>query len=230
MEFSIVIPSFNGKELLSKMLLALRKSGMQPLRCIVIDDFSSDGTSEMVEKEFPKISLIKNNKNLGPTASRNKGAKMAAGKYIVFIDNDILVRENSIGNLLSFLSNTGDAGMVGGHLINKDSQDVFYNMGGPFGTGFLTVYDKSIPVGWIIESFIAVKRDLFERLGGFDADYFMFGEGPDLSKRMQKVGFKTYFVHTATVDMLEGHTHPAWKRKIWLWLSAWKFYWKHGFS
>ncbi|OGF51560.1 hypothetical protein A3I27_01665 [Candidatus Giovannonibacteria bacterium RIFCSPLOWO2_02_FULL_43_11b] len=225
-KFSVVIPSYNGKEFLRKTLLALRKSNVQPLRYIVVDDYSSDETSEMLKKEFPEIKLIRNEKNLGPTASRNRGAKKAEGEYIVFTDNDILVRDDSLKKLFSFLTKTRDAGMVGGKLINEEGKSVFYNMGNIF-RGFISIYDKSIPVGWIIESFIAVRRDLFEKLGGFDEDYFMFGEGPDLSERMRKEGYKTYFVHDAIVNMREGHTHQKWKRRAWLWVASWKFFVKH---
>lgn len=225
-KFSIVTPAYNGKEFLRKTAFALRKSIVQPLRYIVVDDYSSDGTSEMLKKEFPEVVVIHNDKNLGPTVSRNQGAREADGDYLIFMDNDILVREDSLKKLLSFLTKTEDAGMVGGKLINKEGKSVFYNMGNIF-RGFISDYSSSIEVGWIIESFIAVRRDLFEKLGGFDEDYFMFGEGPDLSERMRKEGYKTYFVHDAIVDMLEGHTHPKWKRRIWLWAAIWKFFIKH---
>ncbi len=228
MAFSVVIPSFNGKEFLRKALLALKKSNAQPLRYIVVDDASRDGTSEMLEKEFPEVLAIRNEKNLGPTASRNRGAKQAEGECIVFMDNDILVRENSLEKLLLFLIHTSDAGMVGGALMNKKGEHILYNMGGRLGSGFIKIYDHSMSVGWIIESFIAVRKNVFEELKGFDEDFFMFGEGPDLSERMRKAGFTTYFVHDAVVDMLEGHAHPQWKRKMWSLLQFPKFYRKHG--
>jgi len=228
MDFSVVIPSYNGKEFLRKTLLALRQSNIQPIRYIVVDDFSSDGTSEIVRTEFPEVMLIRNDKNLGPTASRNRGAKLAEGDYIVFMDNDILVRHDSILNLLLFLSRTKNAGMVGGALMNQKGEHILYNMGSRLGSGFIEIYDHSTLVGWIIESFIAVRKNVFEELKGFDEDFFMFGEGPDLSERMRKIWLKTYFVHDAVVDMLEGHTHPQWKRKMWSLLQFPKFYRKHG--
>lgn len=171
MDFSIIIPSFNGKEFLRKTLSALRKSNAKPLRYIVVDDYSSDGTSDMVQNEFPEVILIKNSKNLGPTASRNRGAKQAEGEFLVFMDNDVLVRENSIERLLIFLSATNNAGMVGGKSISDKGEALFYNMGGKLGSGFIQKYDASIEVGWIIESFIAVRKNLFNKLGGFDEDF-----------------------------------------------------------
>lgn len=229
LRFSIVIPSYNGKEFLRKALLVLKGSSVQPEKIVVVDDFSLDGTSEMIKSEFPEILLMRNERNLGPTASRNRGARVAEGDCILFMDNDVLVKEDSIEKLLNFLDNKADAGMVGGRSDDENGKTLFYNMGNRFGSGFINRYDSSIPVSWIIESFIAVRKDLFEKLNGFDEDYFMFGEGPDLSERMRKIGFKTYFVNDAIVVKLDGHTHSKWKRKIWHLASILRFWLKHGF-
>lgn len=228
--FSVVIPSYNGKEFLRGTLLALKKSSVHPLRCIVVDDFSSDGTFEMIKKEFPEVMAIRNEKNLGPTVSRNRGAKEAKGKYIVFVDNDVLVRPDSIRKLLQFLNETRDAGMAGGELIDELGKNIEFNMGGKLGRGFIKRYDANIEVAWIAEGFIAVKKELFEGIHGFDEDFFMTGEGPDLSERMRKVGFKTYFVKGALADLLEGHTHSKFMRKYWGITQFWKFWLKHGFK
>lgn len=222
--FSVIIPSYNGKEFLRKTLLALRKSELQPIRYIVVDDFSSDGTFEMIEKDFPEVLVIRNEKNLGPTRSRNIGASEAEGDFLVFIDNDILVREDSITNLLTFLRENPDAGMTGGKLLTENGENIKYNMGGKIGTGPIRKYDKTMPVGWIIESFIALPKKIFEEAGGFNEDYFMFGEGPDLSRRLRKMGYKTYYVKDAKVTTLEGHTHGKLKRKYWLWISFLKYF------
>jgi len=81
----------------------------------------------------------------------------------------------------------------------------------------------------VIESFIAVRLELFNRLQGFDEQFFMFHEGPDLSERLRKIGYKTYFVHNAVVTMLEGHVHSPAKRKKMFRTSTWRYYRKHYF-
>lgn len=242
--FSVVIPSYNGKEYLRQALHALEKSEAIPSQVIVVDDASTDGTAEMINCEFNWVRLLVNNKNKGPTASRNRGAAEVKEKHLVFLDNDIKVRPESIGTLLSFMERTPDAGLVGGKLINEKGDTVWWNMGhGPnfvrtnIGTFFGSVgnklrfssphwerfvmffnlnfwaYDRSIEVGWVVESFNAIPRKLFEEIGGFDEEYFMFFEGPDLSKRLLRKGHKTYFVHDSVVDMLDSHAHTDKKRQ-----------------
>lgn len=258
--FSIIIISYNGKDFLRKCLEVLKQSSVQPEKIIVVDDHSSDGTGEMVRKEFSQVEYIFNEKNLGPVAARNRGAKLATGEYIVFIDNDILVRRDSIERLLSFLSKTKDAGLVAGKLIIEEGKTMWWNMGhrpnilrqalGKI-IGFFIInffpdskrlkkfsmlfslnywdYDKTMPVDWVIEGFNAVRRDIFEKTNGFDEDYFMFFEGPDLSARLRKAGYETYFVHDSVADNLGGHTHTPKKRQKWFYKSMARYYKKHYF-
>ena len=258
--FSVVIVSYNGKDFLRKSLSGLEQSKWRPNKIIVVDDHSSDDTGMMVQKEFPYVEYIYNENNIGPTASRNKGAGLALGEYIVFLDNDIIIRPDSFERLISFLNATKDAGMVGGKLLNERGEKIFWNMGHrhnfirqaigkilyfflkPFlehstrARDFLMNfslnywdYNKSISVGWVIESFIAVRIEPFKRVRGFDEQFFMFHEGPDLSERFRKIGYKTYFVHNALVTMLEGHSHSLAKRKKMFHTSTWRYYRKHYF-
>lgn len=258
--FSVVIISYNGRDFLRKSLKGLEQSVWHPNKIIVIDDRSSDDTGAMVQKEFPYVEYIYNENNIGPTASRNRGAQLTLGEYVVFLDNDTIVRPGSLRCLISFLDTTKDAGMVGGKLLNERGEKIFWNMGHnpnfiraavgrilhfflrPFlsystrAKNFLMNYslnywdcDHSIPVGWVIESFIAVCLEPFRRVRGFDEQFFMFHEGPDLSERLRKIGYKTYFVHNAVATMLEGHTHSPAKRKKMFYVSMWRYYRKHYF-
>lgn len=258
--FSVVIISYNGRDFLRKSLKGFEQSIWRPNKIIVVDDHSSDNTGAMVQKEFPYVEYIYNENNIGPTASRNKGAELALGEYVVFLDNDITIRPDSLERLVSFLDATKDAGMVGGKLLNERGDKIFWNMGHrhnfvrqaigkilyfflqPFLThstrakNFLMNfslnywdYGRSIPVGWVVESFIAVRLELFNQLRGFDEQFFMFHEGPDLSERLRKIGYKTYFVHNAVVTMSEGHTHSLAKRKKIFRASTWRYYRKHYF-
>lgn len=258
--FSVVVISYDGRDFLRKSLKGLEQSAWRPNKIIVIDDHSSDDSGAMVQKEFPYMEYIYNENNIGPTASRNRGAKLALGEYVVFLDNDIIVRPDSLKRLISFLDATKDAGMVGGKLLNKRGEKIFWNMGyrpnfiraaigkilyfflQPFlarstrARDFLMNfslnywdYDRSIPVGWVIESFIAVRLELFIQVHGFDEQFFMFHEGPDLSDRLREIGYQTYFVHNALVTMLEGHVHSLAKRKKMFRTSTWRYYKKHYF-
>lgn len=254
--FSVVIISYNGKDVLKKSLVALDKSIARPQEIIVVDDASSDGTEEMIRKEFPLIRYVQNDHNSGTCVSRNHGAHEASSEYLVFLDNDILVRPDAIGALLMFLEMHSDVGLAGGKLITSVGMKMRWNMGYPpsfvsirriFGAvlGFFIEnvapssqwlkdfsmrftlnywdYDHSIEVGWVAEGFNAIKRELFERVGGFDERIFMSHEGPELSDRLRAIGYKTYFVHNAVVDILESHSHSYWKRMKFFYSALWYY-------
>ena len=208
LSFSVVIISYNGRDFLRKSLRGLEQSAWRPNKIVVIDDHSGDDTGAMVKKEFPYVEYIYNERNIGPTASRNKGAKLALGEYVAFLDNDIIVRQDSLERLISFLDATEDAGMVGGKLLNERGEKVFWNMGHRpnfiraavgrilhfFLQPFLTYstragnflmnfslnywgYDRSIPVGWVVERFIAVRLEPFRRVRDFDEHFLCFLKG-----------------------------------------------------
>lgn len=256
-DFSVVVISHNGKDFLKKCLEALLKSNVKPKKTIVVDDNSSDGTEHLIKENFSDIHYVKNNSNKGPSAARNSGAALVQEEFIIFLDNDIAVREDSIAKLLQFLYVHDDAAIAGGKLINESGKTIRWNMGYDpnfirgiggeicaflFWCGLKTErfknfsmkfnlnlwdYDHTIRVGWVIESFMAVRTRLFRQVGGFDEKFFMFFEGPDLSRRLRTQGFHTYFVHDAVVFMKEGHTHTPKFRKNVFRKSMRYFYWKH---
>lgn len=257
--FSIVIPSYNGKEYLKKCLLALKSSTLKPDKIIIVDDCSVDGTSEMITKEFSEVVVARNPQNSGPTISRNRGAELTEGGYIIFIDNDVLVRKETCNTLIEFLKTYPQAGLVGAKIIPEGKEKIWWNMGYDFNhfrtaagyfIGFLLKifpksaglkntstkfilnywdYDKTLEVDWVIEMCFAVRKDVFNKIGGFDENFFIFHEGPDLCKRIRNSGYKVYFYPEAIVDALERHTHSLLKRKKWFLKSEYYYYKKHYF-
>lgn len=258
-DFSVVIISYNGKEFLRRCLNAVQKSVLKPKKIVVVDDFSSDGTEKLVKKEFNYVDFIRNKKNLGPTASRNQGTKLAEGDYIIFLDNDVLIRPDTFGKMICFLENRNDVGIVGAKLIPEGREKMWWNMGYDpnnfreaigYLIGFLLKifpksrrlknfsmkfflnywdYDKTLAVDWVVEGCFAVRKDIFDKIGGFDERFFMYYEGPDLCRCVRQEGFKIYFYPEAKVDLLDGHTHGKIKRRYFLNKSKYLFYKKHYF-
>ncbi len=258
-DFSVVIISYNGKEFLRRCLIAVQKSILKPKKVIVVDDFSNDGTEAMVQKEFGFVDLIRNEKNLGPTASRNRGAKLAEGKYNIFIDNDVLIKLDTFSKIIDFMESRPDAGIVGAKLIPEGEEKMWWNMGYDpnnfrealgYLSGFLLKifpksqwlknfsmkfilnywdYDRILAVDWVVEGCFAVRKDVFDKVNGFDERFFMYYEGPDLCRRVRQEGHKIYFEPEAKADLLDGHTRGQFKRKIFLHKSKYIFYKKHYF-
>ncbi len=109
------------QELLRNCLTSIYKftSGIN-FEIILIDNNSTDNTYEMVKTDFPEVTLKKNNKNLGVAPARNQGMLMAKGEYILILDADIELIENSIFRLYEFMEKNPDTGLAGAKLIDKD--------------------------------------------------------------------------------------------------------------
>jgi hypothetical protein len=257
--FSVVVVSYNGKNFLRECLKSIPKSEILPKKIVAVDDFSDDGTAEMVKKEFSAVELIRSGKNFGPTFSRNRGAELVDSEYVIFLDNDVLVRPGTFKKLISFLKENPDAGIVGTKIVPESKEKIWWNMGyepnnlreaAGYLLGFLlkffprserlknlavkfvlnySDYKKTVPVGWVIESCFAINKKLFDSIGGFDERFFMFFEGPDLCFRVKKSGLKVYFYPDAAVDSLSGHTHSKLKRAAVFNRSKYLFYKKHYF-
>lgn len=119
-ELSIVIISWKMKNLLQICLESIYKFTKEPsFELILIDNFSNDGTIEMVEKYFPQIKLIKNNENKGVAPARNQGLKEAKGKFILILDADMELIENSIIKLYNYMLEHPECGMVGARLVDS---------------------------------------------------------------------------------------------------------------
>jgi hypothetical protein len=257
--FSLVVISYNGREFLRKCLKNIEKSVIKPHKIVVVDDFSNDGTEEMVKNEFSFVEFIRNDKNLGPTVSRNKGAKLVGDEYIIFLDNDVLVEPETFKKMVDFMENKTEAGIVGVKIVPEGKEKMEWNIGydpnnfreaiGYF-IGFLLKifpqsqwlknfsmkfilnywnYDKLLEVGWVIESCFIIRKEIFNKLEGFDERFFMYYEGPDLCLRIRQRGYKVYFYPEVRVDVLEGHAHSKLKRSLFLLKTKYLFYQKHYF-
>ena len=109
---SIVIISWKMKDLLQKCLQSIYKFTSEvTFEIIVIDNNSQDGTSEIIETEFPEIILIRNKENCGVAPARNQGIKIARGRYILILDADMELKENSIEQLYRFMESNPDVGL-----------------------------------------------------------------------------------------------------------------------
>ncbi len=118
MDLSIIILAWNSKDFLQRCLDSISARDIE-YEIIVIDNASSDDTIQMIEKEYPDVTFIKNDKNMGLPA-RNQGLSVAKGKYILLLDVDTIVQPDSIDTLVSYLDRNPDIGLVAARLTDKD--------------------------------------------------------------------------------------------------------------
>lgn len=213
MDLSIIIPSFNTKDLLDRCLSSiyesLEKSNLS-FEAIVVDNASTDGTVELLNKKYPRVIKIFNHENLGYGKANNLGIKKAKGEYILLLNSDIKVLDKAIENLFEFTRLHSDS-FTGGKLLNEDFSP--QSSCGPMLTlpvAALMLFAKGDYLGitrwspgavrrvdWVSGSCLMAKKNLFRKVGLFDESIFMYMEEIDLLYRASKLGYNTFFVPEA---------------------------------
>ncbi len=222
---SVVILSYNTRDLTLKCLECLAKSEEVELETIVIDNASSDGSAEAIAKKFPLVKLVRNKTNVGFAAGNNQGMDMARGYYILLLNSDCFVEPLTITKTLQTLK---DFDVTGCKLLNED-RSVQFSYGFfvslrralmlmTFIDNFPVIkkfadsihvrdasrYNQQIEVDWVTGAFVMLKKDAFTKVGGIDEKYFMYGEEMEWMYRMKKAGFKIDFFPGAQATHLQG--------------------------
>lgn len=230
-DLSIIIVNYNVKEFLKNLLHSIHKATQNlSIEIIVVDNASDDGSLEMIKEKFPDVILIANEKNFGFGKANNIGLEKARGKYILLINPDTLVSEDTFTKLIKFFNSHPEAGMVGCKILNPDGTLQLAcrrSFPGPWTsftkvTGLSNLFPKSklfarynltyldenqtYEVDAISGSFMMFRKEVYEKVGGFDEQFFMYGEDLDLCYRVQKAGYKIYYVHTTQIIHYKGES------------------------
>ena len=210
---SVVIVNNNGKEFLEQCLHSVLHSYYTNFEVILVDNASTDGSVEKAEKMLENNCLIRirNKNNVGPAVARNMGVKAAKGKLIAFLDNDTKVDAFWLSNAVHVLESDHSIGAAQLKLLLMGDPYRF-DYGGDYLSpyGFLVQrvdegaiddgrFDELVEIFSVKEAGMIIRRDLFEELGGFDEDYFMYVEGMDLCWRVWLMGYKVLFIPTSRV-------------------------------
>lgn len=222
MKLSVIILNYNVRHFLELCLRSVDAAieGLDA-EIIVVDNQSSDDSCEMVESYFPHVTLIQNEKNYGFSKGNNIGVERAKGEYICILNPDTVVAENTFKSLLNFADQIDNLGILGCRLID--------------GVGrFLPESKRHIPtpgvairkiLGWsrsyyatniseneigpvpiFVGAFMLLKQEVYKAVGGFDEDYFMYGEDIDLSYKVLKAGYKNVYNGETTIIHYKGES------------------------
>ncbi len=217
-ELSIVILSYNTKKVTQDCLDSIYKSNPDfTFEIIMIDNTSTDGSIEMLrtyQKEHKNFILIENKENTGFARANNQGVKQAHGKYILLLNSDTIVLDNSLTKLLKFYKeNEEKVHFLGAKLLNADntpqaSCGPFYTLPVIFAALFLrgdywglTRYspDSVKEVDWISGACILTKKEYLDEINGFDEKIFMYMDEIDLLYRAKQNKRRVFFYPDAKI-------------------------------
>lgn len=219
MDLSIIIVSFNTREILKnclKSIVGVRQSGPQT-EVIIVDNASSDGSYEMIVKDFPEFKLIVNKTNLGFAKANNVGIKQAQGEYIILLNSDTIIFSDTLSKMYNFMKENPKAGVATCRIELPNGQlDPACHRGFPTPWAslcYFTKLEKFFPKvklfsgyhKWYKDlkttheidscsgAFYLVRKKVIESVGLLDEDYFMYGEDLDWSYRIKQKGWKIYY-------------------------------------
>lgn len=191
---SVIITSYNGKKYLDKCIRSLYASTYKSIEIIFADDGSTDGSADFVRNTFPDVKLVVNKKNSGLAITSNRGAEIARGKYLLFYNNDTIALPDFIENMVK-VTEGGDGNVAvccPRQLPYREEDDskALDSMGsGSDIYGYICLTESAGHI-FYPDAAIFIKRSVFDEIGGFDPDFFLYGEDMDLCWRVHLAGYK----------------------------------------
>jgi len=213
---SIVIVNYNVKYFIRQCIQSILKSQFSSdYEIIVVDNNSSDESVQMLSAEFgDTIQLIANKENVGFSKANNQGFEIAQGKYVLILNPDTIVEENTLQTCYDYLENNSDTGAVGVRMFDgagnylpeskrgfPKPQSAFFKLSGLSklfkNSAFFNQYylghlsnDRFHSIDVLTGAFMFVHKSTLLEVGGFDEDYFMYGEDIELSYQIKATGKK----------------------------------------
>lgn len=214
-QVSIIVLNYNGIEFLQDCFASLRKVIYPDYEVIMVDNASNDESVAYVTKNFPEVKILRNQENIGFAAGNNRGARIAKGKYLFFLNNDTKVKPDFLNFLVHAAERDPAIGICACKILTfegKEEAAINYTCDGQ-DVG-CTGRSSDIygwqgwegPVFFAEGSALFIRRDIFDRLGGFDERHFIFLEDLDLAWRAQLLGFKVKAVPQAQIYHFAGGT------------------------
>lgn len=248
---SVVVVSWNTRELL---LAALRSALPLPVRgeVIVVDNASADGSADAVEAAFPEARVIRNERNLGFAGGVNVGLRAARERYVLLLNSDTLVRGDAIARLVEYAEKHPRAGIVGPRVLNEDGtpQESRFRFPSLLNLVLSSTYlyklfpssrwlnrermsgvdrDRPALVDAVSGCCFLMRRELVERVGVLDEDYFMYAEETDFCWRAWRAGYEVHYAPVGEIVHLGGASSRLARRRNFLEFrrSILRFFAKH---
>lgn len=230
-DLSIIIVSYNTKDFLKNCLDSIyQTSNNFSFEIIVVDNASNDSSADLVSKEYKDVILIKNSQNLGFSKANNTGVKKSSGRYVLFLNSDTVVYENTLKYMLDFMDKNKNAGASTCKLVmpNGKIDDASHRgfptpwnsfthfsglskilgktkLFGGYNLGYLDL--KTVhKIDALAGAFMLVRRNVGQEVGWWDEDYFFYGEDLDFCYMLKQKGFEIYYVPQVSILHYKGVT------------------------
>jgi GT2 family glycosyltransferase len=231
MKLSVVIVNYNVKHFLEQCLHAVEKASKNiDTEVFVVDNNSVDGSKGMLIRKFPEVKLILNERNLGFSKANNQAMKRATGEYILLLNPDTVVVEDTFEKVVAFMDQHPEAGGLGVKMIDGKGKflpeskrglptpwvafnkvfglSALFPKSKVFGKYHLTFLDKDKihQIDVLAGAFMLMRKEALDKVGLLDEEFFMYGEDIDLSYRITKEGYSNYYYPETTIIHYKGES------------------------
>lgn len=212
---SVVIVNCNGKDYVDKCVKSIINSNSKDYQIVVVDNGSKDGSVALLKDNYSslneKLAVVALSKNFGPARARNEGMKLADSDYVCFLDNDTEVHPDWAIEAIKEFQEDEKIGIIQCKLVLAKERDRLDYVGEYLGqNGFLVQrapggeidtgqYDKNVEILAAKSAGMFIRKKVFDEIGGFDDDYFIYVEETDLGWRSWLLGYKNIFVYKSVV-------------------------------
>lgn len=224
MDVSVIIVNYNTCELTQKCIESIYAFTTQnSFEVILVDNNSSDNSVELLSKRFPDVKILANKENIGFGRGNNRGNSMAKGKYVFFLNSDAYLISDAIKSFYDFMNHVDNVNVavVGGELLSgSDFETVSYGnlptvleyfsylgfrifykdyFNDKLASGIINKDPETKKVGYVNGADMFFRKDVFDLVGGFDEDFFLYFEETELSHRIKKKGFVSIIIPSVKI-------------------------------
>jgi N-acetylglucosaminyl-diphospho-decaprenol L-rhamnosyltransferase len=208
MDVSIIIVSYNTAQLITDCLKSVQNSSGVEKEIFVVDNASSDKSVELIAARFPAVKLLANKDNKGFGAANNQGLPLCNGRYVIFLNPDTTIAEDTLQKAVSYMDQNNHIGLAGARILNPDEtvqESVSYRYPGEkYTSGEVDGLKGNIAC--VLGAFMIARKPLVDEICGFDEDFFLYGEDQDLCWQIRERGFSVGFIEDASVLHLGGQS------------------------
>lgn len=231
MKLSVIIVNYNVKYFLEQCIHSILKASQNiEAEVFVVDNNSVDGSVKMLHNKFPHIHIIENKENKGFSKANNQAIRVATGEYILLLNPDTILEDDTLEKCIQFMDNHPDSGGLGVKMIDGKGKFLpeskrglpspsvsFFKM-----FGFSALFPKSrlfskYHLGYLDKdhihevdvlsgAYMMIRKGVLDQIGLLDEDFFMYGEDIDMSYRITKAGYKNYYFPETRIIHYKGES------------------------
>ncbi|NOR27136.1 MAG: glycosyltransferase [Lutibacter sp.] len=250
MDLSVIIVNYNVQYFLEQCILSVQAASKNlQTEIIVIDNNSTDTSCQLILEKYPEVILIQNKENVGFSKANNQGVKIAKGEYILILNPDTVVAEDTFTQILAYAKSKQNLGVLGVKLIDGSGKflpeskrgiptpQVSFNKlfgisskrTGKYYATHLNENETGV-VDILVGAFMLVKRSVYNEVNGFDEAYFMYGEDIDLSYKILNKGYQNYYYANSQVVHYKGESTKKDIKNLKYFHEAMKIFYKKHFK